>query len=72
MSARLLPRAERLYVVRWVRRDGRCVKHRTYTRRYDAERFYRRLRDGGWAVEMFSTPTEWSREEVRSSWRLTS
>lgn len=31
--------AVRLYVVRWVRADGRDVQHRYYRRRADANRF---------------------------------
>ena len=36
MSGRLHPRDGRVYVVRWVRTDGRDVKHRFYLRRHDA------------------------------------
>lgn len=59
----LAPADGELYVVRWVRQDGSCVKHRYFRRDIDARRFLRKLRAGGWSAAMFSAAVNWS--EVR-------
>lgn len=56
----LVPRSGSLFVVRWVRNDGKVVKHRYYRRRADAEAFALRLSQGGWYVEMFRADTTWT------------
>lgn len=56
---RLTPRATELFVVRWIREDGRDVKHKHFTRSADAERFHDRLREAGKDVAIYSTATDW-------------
>ena len=58
-SPSLTPRNGRLYVVRWLRTDGSCVKHRYFRRRADALAFLERLRSGGWSTALFVAHTSW-------------
>lgn len=65
MNDRLTPRNGTLYIVRWIRDDGRDVKHKYFTRRHDAEQFANKLVDHGKDtddVAIFTTTTTW--EEV--------
>lgn len=59
----LLPRNGRLHVVRWVRADGRDVRHRYYRRVVDARNFLDRLRASGREAAMFSTSVTWERSD---------
>jgi len=59
MSGRLHPRDGRVYVVRWVRTDGRDVKHRFYLRRHDALARAERLRRWGKDVAVYESPVAW-------------
>lgn len=63
MTPTLKPRSGPLYVVRWIRLDGRNAKHRYFRRRTDAARFLKRLQDGGWDAAMFHTVAGW--REIR-------
>ena len=60
----LTPSRGSLYVVRWIRADGRNAKHRYFRRRHDAHAFLTRLRDGGWTAELYRTNTEWERSST--------
>jgi hypothetical protein len=61
MSDRLTPTSSTLWVVRWVRADGRDVKHRYFRRQSDAETFHAKLE--GREAALFSTPTAWTRRD---------
>lgn len=48
-----------LYAVRWLREDGRDIKHRYYRRRTDADAFLTKLRAAGRHAELYRTDTIW-------------
>ncbi len=56
---RLTPTEGPLYVVRWLRADGSCTKHRYFRRHHDAVRLLTRLLDGGWTADLYATETRW-------------
>lgn len=60
---RLEPRRGHLHVVRWVRADGRDVRHRYYRRPADARRFLAKLHASGHEAAMFSSPVTWQRTD---------
>lgn len=53
---RLTPRATALYVVRWIRADGRDVKHRYFAREHDARGCASKLARHGRAPQIFRAP----------------
>ncbi|NYG05724.1 hypothetical protein BJ986_000211 [Phycicoccus badiiscoriae] len=55
--APLMPKADRVWIVRWVREDGSETRHRTYLRRHPAERFIAALLEDGRDAAMFSSAT---------------
>lgn len=57
---RLTPTSPHLYVVRWIRTDGRDVKHKHFTRETDARAFHTKLTGLGKTAAIFSTPTTWT------------
>lgn len=57
--ARLVPRDGPLYVVRWIRKDGRDVRHRYYRRYAQAAAFALTLRSRGRQCRLFETETNW-------------
>ena len=59
MHDRLTPTTTRLYVVRWIREDGRDVKHKHFTRESDAQNFHDRLTRFGKTAAIFTTQTSW-------------
>ena len=62
MSAnRLTPNDGPLYVVRWIRDDGRDVKHRYFRRESDATRFLAKLRAVGKPSALYAAPATWER-----------
>ena len=64
MHARLTPTDGPLHVVRWVREDGRDIKHRYFRRTTDADTFATKLIANGkhpGDVATFTTTTAWSR-----------
>jgi uncharacterized membrane protein len=58
--ARLRPRDGELHVVRWIRSDGREVRHRYFRRRRDAERLCAWLEGLAMPCQIFSTTTRWT------------
>jgi hypothetical protein len=60
---RLRPPDGDLFVVRWLRADGRDVRMKRYARRCDAERWAARLARHGIACGVYVTSTSW--REVR-------
>ena len=58
-AAALRPRNGGLWVVRWIRTDGRNAKHRYFRRRADARVFAARLRSLGKPVRVYLTETKW-------------
>lgn len=56
---RLTPTSPQLYVVRWLREDGRDVKHKHFTREHDARAFLHRLQAFGKEAALFTTRTDW-------------
>lgn len=61
MTDRRIPPSKKLHVVRWVRADGRDVKHRYFTREYDAVMFANRLRKVGKDPLTLRTNVDWQR-----------
>lgn len=61
----LRPRAGTLYVVRWIRLDGRNIKHKYFRRPADAHDFLNKLHQGGWTAELFVSSTAWRRAPRR-------
>lgn len=59
-AAPLKPRGRRVWIVRWVRADGRETVHKIYMRRHPAERFCRRLKRSGREAEIFTSAVDWS------------
>jgi len=59
MTTRLRPPDGRVFVVRWVRNDGRDVVHRFYLRRHAAVARAERLRRWGKDVAVFESPAAW-------------
>jgi hypothetical protein len=57
---RLTPTANRLYVVRWIRADGRDIKHRYFAREIDARAFHAKLTGFGKTAAIFTTVTSWT------------
>jgi hypothetical protein len=57
--APLRPSADRVWIVRWVREDGRDTKHRMFLRRHPARTFCARLRANGKDVANFTSDTTW-------------
>jgi hypothetical protein len=55
----LTPTDGPLYVVRWLRLDGRNAKHRYFRREHDARRFLDRLVNGGWTARLYVSETTW-------------
>jgi hypothetical protein len=53
---RLSPRATTLYAVRWVRRDGREIRHRYFTREADARAYESKLVRRGRPAQTFRAP----------------
>ena len=60
MNARLTPTSRQLYIVRWIREDGRDVRHKHFTRENDARAFLARLQGYGKDAALFTTNTEWT------------
>ncbi len=58
-SSRLTPSAGALYVVRWVRLDGRDVRHRYYRRHRDAHAFAAKLASVGREARIYRTNVTW-------------
>lgn len=58
------PKNGTLYVVRWVRLDGRVIKHRHFTRQHDAQQFLDKVRAAGRQAAMYRSRTDW--EQVRA------
>lgn len=56
----LTPPNGTIYVVRWIRADGRDTKHKYFRRSHDAQTFHDRLHAGGWTVATFTSDTKWS------------
>ncbi|MFE2283878.1 hypothetical protein ACFXDJ_06870 [Streptomyces sp. NPDC059443] len=56
----LAPRAGRLYVVRWMTESGTQVKHRYFTRPFDAVASYERLLGFDKETGVWSADTAWS------------
>lgn len=56
---RLAPTSTQLYVVRWIRDDGRDVKHKHFTREHDARAFLDKLHGYGKEAALFATPAKW-------------
>jgi hypothetical protein len=57
---RLAPRASAVYVVRFVRQDGRDVKHRYFARRHDAQVYADKITGYGKRPHIFTaTVSEW-------------
>lgn len=61
-SPQIRPAAGALYVVRWVRLDGRDAKHHYYRRLHDAQSFKARLVAAGREARIFRTQTRWEEE----------
>lgn len=61
-SARLRPTTRSVFVVRWIRTDGRDVKHRYFSRRHDAETYAAKLRSYGKDPAVFRAATEWEQQ----------
>ena len=59
VNARLTPTSRQLYIVRWIREDGRDVRHKHFTRETDARAFLARLQDYGKDAALFTTHTDW-------------
>lgn len=57
---RLIPQEGELFVVRWLRQDGRDVRHKYFRRRHDAQAFAARLDRFGKTYAIFSTWARWS------------
>ncbi len=62
-APRIAPAPGPLYVVRWIRLDGRDVKHRYFRRRHDARAFQAKLRAAGRDARLYQTPTTWRETE---------
>lgn len=58
-SRKMAPRDGDLYVVRWVRQDGKAVKHRYYRRFSQAAAFWAKLDQGGWQAAVYVSRTSW-------------
>lgn len=56
---RLTPTSRQLHVVRWIREDGRDVKHKHFTREQDARAYLARLQGFGKEAALFTTRTDW-------------
>ncbi len=63
-APRIAPTPGALYVVRWIRRDGRDACHRYYRRQHDAKAFATKLRDAGRESRIYRTPTTWKETEA--------
>ncbi len=59
MTTRLRPPDGSVWVVRWVRNDGRDAVHRFYLRRHDALARAERLRSWGKDVAVYESPVAW-------------
>lgn len=59
-APRTAPRNGELYAVRWVRTDGRDVKHRYFRRWTDALTFAQKLRSYGKRPRVYVTDTTWT------------
>lgn len=57
--APLMPKADRVWIVRWVREDGNQTRNRTFLRRHPAESFLGALLEDGRTAAMFSASTDW-------------
>ncbi len=60
--APLKPGAARVWIVRWVRADGRETRHRMYLQWFAAQRFHAMLLDDGRDAALFSTRATWVAE----------
>lgn len=58
-GTRLVPVSGPIWVVRWVRLDGRDVRHRYFRRRGDAEALQRKFRAVGREARVYETTTKW-------------
>lgn len=56
---RLTPTSPQLYIVRWIRDDGRDVKHKHFTREHDARAFLAKLHRFEKTAALFTTRTDW-------------
>ncbi len=63
-ASRVAPTVGPLYVVRWIRLDGRDVRHRYYRRQHDAKAFQAKLRAAGREARIYRTPTTWQEVEA--------
>lgn len=68
MKNQLKPHDGNLWVVRWVRADGRTIKHRYYRREHDARAFYFKLLEVGRDVAVFRSATGWVHEPEQPWW----
>lgn len=65
---RLTPRTAELFAVRWIREDGRDVKHRLFTRHHNAVAYAKKIAGYGKAAEVFRAPVgDWARVEGEGS-----
>lgn len=55
----LEPQTTRLYVVRWIREDGRNAKHKHFSRAAQAADFHRKLAEAGKTTAIYTTPVQW-------------
>lgn len=55
----LEPSTARLYVVRWIREDGRNAKHKHFSRAADATDFHDKLTSLGKTAAIYTTPVQW-------------
>ncbi len=58
-APRIAPTPGPLFVVRWIRLDGRDARHRYYRRRHDAEAFATKLSTAGRDARLYRTTTAW-------------
>jgi hypothetical protein len=56
-APQIAPISGPLFVVRWIRLDGRDVRHRYYRRLHDAKTFATKLRDAGREARIYRTTT---------------
>ncbi len=61
---RIAPVDGALYVVRWVRLDGRVVKHRYFRRRHDAKAFQLKLHKVSREARLYKTAATWQETEA--------
>lgn len=55
----LQPQTTRLFVVRWIREDGRNAKHKHFSRAAQAADFHHKLTQAGKTAAIYTTPVQW-------------